>query len=57
MPERQDPPHSLTSEEFAQEVWEDESPEPGHLPGTPRQLLDLPIGIASVPMLKCSKLR
>jgi len=45
MPERQDPPHSLTSEEFAQEVWEDESPEPGHLSGTPRQLLDIPIGI------------
>jgi fumarate hydratase class II len=45
MPERQDPPHSLTSEEFAQEVWEDESPEPGHIPGAPRQLLDLPIGI------------
>ncbi len=55
MPGWQDPPHSLTFEEIAEEVWEDESPAPGprraevenhhDLPGTPRQLLDLPIGI------------
>ncbi len=51
----QDPPHSLTFEEIAEEVWEDESPAPGprraevenhhDLPGSPRQLLDLPMGI------------
>ncbi len=55
MPGWQDPSHSLTFEEIAEEVWEDESPAPGprraevenhhELPGTPRQLLDLPIGI------------